>query len=214
VRGMPGGDLTLVALSCKGRGGCPSCTTRRAIEAGAHAHAEASLPIVSHRQWTLSVPRALRLVVVREPSLFKLVERTLVRAAGRASAEPSTPGRWRWRSTSAAGCKHRERSEGGGEGPSPHPQGVLAHQAPAPGYFPRQRVSQASLGVPRRVRVPLQPSELGEPVAPLRASCHCGPEAPAAVDGSTHTTPGGHLNEPDIPTCTEAADRAVLASSA
>jgi len=29
--------------------------------------------MVSHRQWTLSVPRALRLVVVKEPSLFKLV---------------------------------------------------------------------------------------------------------------------------------------------
>lgn len=75
-------QVTLVAFSCKGRGWCPSCTTRRAIEAGVHA--EASLPMVSHRQWTLSLPRALRLVVVKEPRLFKLVERTLVRAVGRA----------------------------------------------------------------------------------------------------------------------------------
>jgi ribosomal protein S27E len=48
--------LELVAFSCKGRGWCPSCTTRRSIETGAHV--EATLPVVAHRQWTLSVPRA------------------------------------------------------------------------------------------------------------------------------------------------------------
>jgi len=58
VRGEACRQVTLVAFSCKGRGWCPSCTTRRAIEAGVHA--EASLPMVSHRQWTLSVPKALR----------------------------------------------------------------------------------------------------------------------------------------------------------
>ena len=29
-------DARLVAFSCKGRGWCPSCTTRRAVETGAH----------------------------------------------------------------------------------------------------------------------------------------------------------------------------------
>jgi len=78
--------LTLVAFSCKGRGLCPSCATRRAIETGVHV--EATLPFVAHRQWTLSLPRTLRLAVVKQPSLLKLVETTLVRAV------------WRWQRTS------------------------------------------------------------------------------------------------------------------
>ena len=71
-------QLTLVAFSCKGRGLCPSCATRRAVETGAHV--EALLPFVAHRQWTLSLPRALRLEVVKQPLLLKQVELTLVRA--------------------------------------------------------------------------------------------------------------------------------------
>jgi hypothetical protein len=49
---------------------------------------EATLPFVAHRQWTLSLPRALRLVVVKQPALLKLVETTLVRAV------------WRWQRAS------------------------------------------------------------------------------------------------------------------
>jgi hypothetical protein len=51
---------------------------RRAIETGAHV--EATLPMVAHRQWTLSLPRAVRLSVLKAPGLFKLVEKALVRA--------------------------------------------------------------------------------------------------------------------------------------
>jgi hypothetical protein len=40
---------TLVALSCKSRGWCPSCTTRRALVAGAEL--EATLPFVAHRHY-------------------------------------------------------------------------------------------------------------------------------------------------------------------
>lgn len=58
--------LELVAFSCKGRGWCPSCTTRRSIETGAHV--EATLPCVAHRQWTLSLPRALMLSALKELS--------------------------------------------------------------------------------------------------------------------------------------------------
>ena len=64
---------TLVAFSCKSRGWCPSCTTRRALVTGAQL--KASLPFVAHRQWTLSLPRALRLWVVKRPTLLKTVER-------------------------------------------------------------------------------------------------------------------------------------------
>lgn len=71
-------DSRLVAFSCKGRGWCPSCTTRRSIETGAHL--EAVLPRVAHRQWTLSLPFSMRFAVVKEPALLKKLEVRLVRA--------------------------------------------------------------------------------------------------------------------------------------
>lgn len=74
--------LSLVAFSCKQRGFCPSCTTRRSIEAGAQL--ETCLPRVGHRQWTLSLPWTLRLAVAKQPKLLKRIEKALVRAV------------WRW----------------------------------------------------------------------------------------------------------------------
>ena len=49
----------LVAYSCKGRGICPSCTTRRMVETAAHLvdHVFPRLPV---RQWVLSLPKRLR----------------------------------------------------------------------------------------------------------------------------------------------------------
>jgi len=49
----------LVAYSCKGRGICPSCTTRRMVETAAHLvdHVFPRLPV---RQWVLSLPWLLR----------------------------------------------------------------------------------------------------------------------------------------------------------
>ena len=46
----------LVAFSCKGRGICPSCNTRRMVETAAHLvdHVFPTLPV---RQWVLSVPK-------------------------------------------------------------------------------------------------------------------------------------------------------------
>ena len=80
-------DSQLVAFSCKGRGWCPSCTTRRAIETGAHL--EAVLPRVAHRQWTLSLPFSVRFAVVKQPALLKKLEVRLVRAV------------WRWQRATA-----------------------------------------------------------------------------------------------------------------
>ena len=50
----------LIAYSCKCRGVCPSCTTRRMVETAAHLadHVIACLP---PRQWVLAVPKRLRL---------------------------------------------------------------------------------------------------------------------------------------------------------
>jgi Arc/MetJ family transcription regulator len=49
----------IVAYSCKGRGVCPSCTTRRMAETAAHLvdHVVPRLPV---RQWVLSFPKRLR----------------------------------------------------------------------------------------------------------------------------------------------------------
>jgi hypothetical protein len=49
----------LVAFSCKGRGVCPSCNTRRMVETSAHL-ADHILPRLPVRQWVLSLPRRLR----------------------------------------------------------------------------------------------------------------------------------------------------------
>jgi len=49
----------IVAYSCKGRGICPACTTRRMVETAAHLvdHVIPPLPV---RQWVLSLPKRLR----------------------------------------------------------------------------------------------------------------------------------------------------------
>ena len=92
-------DSRLVAFSCKGRGWCPSCTTRRTIETGAHL--EAVLPRVAHRQWTLSLPFSVRFAVVKQPALLKKLEVRLVRAV------------WRWQRATARRLGVRKRLRGG-----------------------------------------------------------------------------------------------------
>jgi Transposase zinc-binding domain/Putative transposase len=49
----------LVAFSCKGRGVCPSCNTRRMNEKAAHL-VEHVFPVQPVRQWVLSVHKRLR----------------------------------------------------------------------------------------------------------------------------------------------------------
>jgi ribosomal protein S27E len=81
-------ESRVVAFSCKGRGWCPSCTTRRALETGIHL--ETVLPRVAHRQWTLSVPFSVRFAVVKKPKLLKRLEVRLVKAV------------WRWHAVKPA----------------------------------------------------------------------------------------------------------------
>ena len=80
-------DSRLVAYCCKGRGWCPSCTTRRAVETGALL--ESLLPRIAHRQWTLSLPFSVRFNVVKRPTLLKRLEVRLVKAV------------WRWQRAEA-----------------------------------------------------------------------------------------------------------------
>ncbi len=49
----------LVAFSCKGRGVCPACNTRRIDETAAHL-VDHVFPQVPERQWVFSLPKRLR----------------------------------------------------------------------------------------------------------------------------------------------------------
>lgn len=67
-----------VAFSCKGRGVCPSCTTRRMVETAAHLcdHVFPRQPV---RQWVLSVPKRLRYFMQRDGAVLAMVLRIFVR---------------------------------------------------------------------------------------------------------------------------------------
>ena len=67
-----------VAFSCKGRGVCPSCTTRRMVETAAHLtdHVFPRLPV---RQWVLSVPKRLRYFMQRDGAVLNMVLRIFLR---------------------------------------------------------------------------------------------------------------------------------------
>jgi hypothetical protein len=72
------GEERLVAFSCKKRGLCPSCIAKRSALTAAHL-CDAVLPVCPYRQWTLSLPYALRLRLIRDGALFTKVIRTFVR---------------------------------------------------------------------------------------------------------------------------------------
>jgi len=56
----------LVAFSCKCRGFCPSCSAKRMTTSSAHL-VDTVLPHEPMRQWVLSVPYPLRLVLASQP---------------------------------------------------------------------------------------------------------------------------------------------------
>ncbi len=59
----------LVGLSCKGRGFCPSCTTRRMQGTATHP-VDRVFPRVPVRQWVLSLPSWARFLLARDPLLI------------------------------------------------------------------------------------------------------------------------------------------------
>jgi len=69
----------LVAFSCKGRGLCPSCNTRRMAETAAHL-VDHVFPQVPVRQWVLSFPKRLRYFLHRDPALVGRVLAVVLRA--------------------------------------------------------------------------------------------------------------------------------------
>ena len=79
-----------VAYSCKGRGVCPSCNTRRMVETAAHLtdHVFPRLPV---RQWVLSVPKRLRYFMQRDGAVLNMVLRILLRVIAQ-SLQTHSPG--------------------------------------------------------------------------------------------------------------------------
>jgi hypothetical protein len=76
------GHDKLLAFSCKRRGFCPSCGARRMSQTAAHL-VEHVIPHVPVRQWVLSLPIPLRLLLVAQPELvtpvLQVVQRVVTR---------------------------------------------------------------------------------------------------------------------------------------
>ena len=76
------GHDKLVAFSCKRRGFCPSCGARRMAQTAAHL-VDHVIPHVPVRQWVLSLPIPLRLLLAAQPQLvtpvLQVVHRVITR---------------------------------------------------------------------------------------------------------------------------------------
>jgi hypothetical protein len=73
------GHERLIPFSCKGRGICPSCNTRRMAELAAHL-TDHVLPHLAARQWVLSLPKRLRPFLHHNPDIAGAVLRIFLRA--------------------------------------------------------------------------------------------------------------------------------------
>ena len=71
-------DEMLVGFSCKGRGLCPSCNSKRSHLTAAHL-VENVLPQVAYRQWTLSYPIQLRWLLAKDAKLLSRVLKLCIR---------------------------------------------------------------------------------------------------------------------------------------
>jgi hypothetical protein len=83
------GHNMLVAFSCATRI-CPSCCGRRMAQAGAHL-VDNVLPDAPLRQWVLTVPFPLRMLLAKDAALLSSVIRILVRAMERSYAMRAQP---------------------------------------------------------------------------------------------------------------------------
>ncbi len=73
------GHERLLAFSCKGRGICPSCNTRRMAEVAAHI-TDHVLPHLPVRQWVLTLPKRLRPFLHHNPDIAGAVLQIFIRA--------------------------------------------------------------------------------------------------------------------------------------
>jgi Putative transposase/Transposase zinc-binding domain len=99
------GHERLLAFSCKSRGICPSCNTRRMAEVAAHVtdHVLPQLPV---RQWVLSLPKRLRPFLETNPDIAGAVLRIFMRAV-RSTLQRTSPGAPRDAQLGAISFLHR-----------------------------------------------------------------------------------------------------------
>ena len=76
------GHDKLLAVSCKRRGFCPSCGARRMSQTAAHL-VDHVIPHVPVRQWVLSLPIPLRLLLAAQPELVTPVLQVVQRVVAR-----------------------------------------------------------------------------------------------------------------------------------
>lgn len=72
----------LIAFSCKRRGFCPSCHSKRMNEASHHLM-ENVLPEIPMRQWVLSIPFHFRPIIANDSKLISLVGNVFIRSVNR-----------------------------------------------------------------------------------------------------------------------------------
>ena len=72
----------VVAFSCKRRGWCPSCASRRMAETGAHL-VDNVLPRAPYRQWVVTFPWPVRLLFAAQPKWLSRVLGVVTRALSR-----------------------------------------------------------------------------------------------------------------------------------
>jgi hypothetical protein len=72
------GDELLSPFSCKLRGICPSCNMRRMSNTAAHLVDHIIAPDVTLRQWVLTVPLELRLLLAARPDALSAVGRIFI----------------------------------------------------------------------------------------------------------------------------------------
>ena len=72
------GDELLLPFSCKRRGICPECNTRRMSNTAAHLMDCVIPPDVTLRQWALSVPFELRLLLAAKAEALSAVGRIFI----------------------------------------------------------------------------------------------------------------------------------------
>jgi hypothetical protein len=137
----------LVPFSCKTRGLCPSCNTRRMVETAAHL-VDHVIPRVPMRQWVLTVPKRIRYFLQRNPSLFSGVLRVFMRALNTALRKhsPGAPGNARF---GAVAFLHRA---GSSLNEHPHLHSAATDGVFAPDHDGRARFFQASDLTPDTIR--------------------------------------------------------------
>ena len=99
------GHERLIPFSCKGRGLCPSCNTRRMAEVAAHV-TDHVLPHLPVRQWVLSLPKRLRPFLHHNPDIAGAVLRIFLRAI-RTTLRGASPGAPRDAKLGAISFLHR-----------------------------------------------------------------------------------------------------------